>query len=76
MTDHQIKAIEAKVNQIAADVGKPPWDSPLRTKRYVEEDNGERREMLDWEWGQFEWYDVTSIYDPADGHVYVRGRSL
>jgi hypothetical protein len=68
-----IAAIKAKVDLAAADLGKPPFDSPLRTKRYTPDGSG-MREIALGEWGQYEWINVTSINDPGDGHVFVGRR--
>lgn len=73
MAELNFAAIKAKVDQRAADMSKPPFDSPLRSKRYVYEGDT-LREMRPGEWTNGEWYNVTSITDPADGHVFVNCR--
>ena len=72
---NQLETIRMTVEQHASKMGKPPFDSPLRTKRYVEDENG-IREIQAGEWGKFEWYNVTSLNSPGDGHVYVRGWAI
>jgi hypothetical protein len=48
------------------------WDSPLRTRRLDE--NGKPISEADWRAGV--WFNVTSITDPPDVHVYVLMRWL
>jgi hypothetical protein len=45
------------------------WDSPERTRRLEWQT---RREIPLDEFRLYLWYDVTSMSDPEDAHVYVR----
>lgn len=39
-----------------------PWDSPRRTRRLDEND----QPISDDEFEQWDWFDITSLYDPDD----------
>jgi hypothetical protein len=46
------------------------WDSPYRTRRL---EWGTNREIPLDEFNAHQWLDVTSMRDPQDCHVYIKG---
>jgi hypothetical protein len=67
---NDVASVKAVVDARAANMGKPPFDSPLRRKRYTPDGTG-LREITAEEWAAHEWMNVTSVGDPGDGHVFV-----
>lgn len=45
------------------------WDDPRRTRNL---EHGTNREIPPEEFAAYKWYNVTSIRDPPDVHVWIR----